>query len=89
MPNAPKLPPTAAVGGPHDDYSLHLEHKKTIAKGQEQYAVRWSTGVQTLEVSSDDEFSLLEKAKPFKSVKKAHKPGAERYQRNEIEPLRI
>lgn len=89
MPPAPSNPPVAVAGIPEDAQEVELHHHRSVAKGVEQYLLVSPSAVQYVNVRSESDLDALVARVKAKKVKKVKKPGAERYEKIDNEPIRI
>lgn len=85
----PKPTPAALVGVAEDSGPESFVHDRTLAPQQERYLRMWPSG-QHPDIAYNG-LDAADKAKKHKAkhVKLKHEPGAERYQRNPHEPIKI
>lgn len=81
--------PPAFVGAPGDENPEIATHRQSLGPSAEQYAVSGPTISGVVRAESDDKMASFLPKNEGNLVKKAQKPGPERYEINENEPIRL
>lgn len=71
-----------------EDSTAELRHVGTVGKNKELYRLVWPSGDMPVPLHSSDDPQLVADARGARLVER-YRPGKERSQRNEIEPLRL
>ncbi len=81
--------PAPIVGEIADKIAPEVTHERTVGPNREQYTLQGPTVFARFLAHSDVEVDQIAAKNGVKTTKKRQKPGKERYERLENEPIRI